>query len=65
MVINQNLIGKEFTTDIDPNTIWKIEGVVVSGTVLVLASTWDQASNRTRLFTFSVKDDKMRFKGQF
>jgi len=63
MVINPNLIGKEFSTDIDTATIWKVEGVVVHGTVLILGSTWDQASNRTRLFLFNLKE--IKFKGQF
>ena len=63
MVINQNLIGKEFSTDIDTATIWKVEGVIVHGTILILGSTWDQASNRTRLHTFALKE--IKFKGQF
>jgi len=63
MVINQNLIGKKFHTDIDTTTEWTAEGVVVHGTVLILGSTWDQASNRTRLFLFNLKE--IKFKGQF
>jgi len=63
MVINPNLIGKEFSTEIAPNTIWKVEGVIVHGTILVMGSTWDQPSNRTRLHTFNLKE--IKFKGQF
>jgi hypothetical protein len=63
MVINQNLIGKEFHTDVDTSTTWKVEGVLVHGTVLILGSTWDQASNRTRLHLFNLKE--IKFKGQF
>lgn len=63
MVINPNLIGKEFAADIDTSVTWKVEGVVIHGTILILGSTWDQASNRTRLHTFNLKE--IKFKGQF
>jgi hypothetical protein len=62
MYLDPTIIGKEFSTDIDPNTTWTVRGYCATGTLLILASTWDQASNRTRINSFKLTE--IKFKGK-
>ena len=65
MFLNPNLVGKEFSNDgVDPNTVWTVQGYSSNtGTIVIIGSTWDQASNRTRLHSFKLNE--IKFKGQF
>lgn len=60
MYLDPTIIGKEFSTDIDPNTTWTVRGYASAGTMVIIASTWDQASNRTRFNSFKLTEVKLK-----
>jgi hypothetical protein len=56
--MNPKLIGQYFYPNIDPTTKWTCQGFADTGTLVIIGSTWDQASNRSRLNTFKIVDVK-------
>jgi len=65
MYMSDKIIGHEFKHDMDPNAQFICIGYSQSPGQphLIIGSTWDQASNRTRINTF--KFGEIKFVGQF
>jgi hypothetical protein len=62
MFLTPSIVGKTFSTDIDSNTVWTVQGFADgTGTIVLIATTWDQASNRTRIASFKL--EVVKFKG--